>query len=390
MDPFTRINLQQLAEAGGDPAISVYLPTYRAGREVRQNAIRFKNLLRTCRQRLADCGVEDDAADELLAAPEKLAADVDWWQHQSDGLAMFVNSERCDYFRAPLSFDEVVVVGPRFYLRPVSRILEGDGRFYILAVSQNDVRLLEGSHYSVDELEVESLPSDLRSALNIDEYVSALQQHSAGPPLQAGSTMFHGHGGSDMDVRKKDEIAQFFRRVNTALERYFGDERAPLVFAGVDYLFPLFRDSCKYRSLVKTPVAGNPDALSARELHDKAWAVVAPQFAKDREQAIAEFGNGKPDRAAADMELIVRAARQGAVDTLLLDRDQQQWGVVDPSTHRVTLSQKEAPGAVELLNDAAVHTLAGSGQVFSLQSDQLPGDGPVAAVLRYPVAEMSA
>jgi hypothetical protein len=37
----------------------------------------------------------------------------------------------------------------RFHLKPLLPLLTGDGRFYILALSQNQVRLLQGTRYSV-------------------------------------------------------------------------------------------------------------------------------------------------------------------------------------------------------------------------------------------------
>jgi len=42
-----------------------------------------------------------------------------------------------------------VVVSDRFHLKPLLPLLTGDGRFYILALSQNQVRLLQGTRYSV-------------------------------------------------------------------------------------------------------------------------------------------------------------------------------------------------------------------------------------------------
>jgi hypothetical protein len=102
MDQFTREHLKELAEALVEPAVSVYMPTFRSGREVRQNAIRFKNLVKQAFVQLSERGMDDEEARHLLAEASSLEANDDWWQHQSDGLAMFLAPERFDCYRVPL------------------------------------------------------------------------------------------------------------------------------------------------------------------------------------------------------------------------------------------------------------------------------------------------
>jgi hypothetical protein len=420
MDQFTREHLKELAEVLVEPAVSVYMPTFRSGREVRQNAIRFKNLVKQAYVQLSERGMEDEDARHLLAEASSLEANDDWWQHQSDGLAMFLAPERFDCYRGgekngtgsepkrrkpwkissregacsdfftasyrvPLGFEELVTVGKRFHVRPMVRLLQGDGRFYVLAVSQNRVRLFEGTHFSVSELEPNGLPSDLRSALNIDEYTSSLQQHSTGGPDAAGSMLFHGHGGSDSDVKKTDEILPFFRRINTALSAYFDNDRVPLVFAGVEYLFPVFQQACDHKGLVETAVTGNPDDLAAKKIHEQAWAVVEPIFQKSRESAWNHFqALAGSESATDDIGEIIQAAIAGQIDTLLFADGVEHWGVVDDQSGAVASASPGSEDAEELINYAAVHTLINGGAVYAMPPNQFANDKTAGAVLRYP------
>jgi hypothetical protein len=382
MDRFTREDLSRLAEANLDPALSLYMPAFRSGRDVAQNAIRFRNLMKAAAEELARYGSDKGLQQRLAEARQRERDDV-WWQQQSDGLAIFIAADRCQMYRLPLNFKEQVVVGPRFHVKPLVPLLQGDGRFFILAVSQNDVRLLEGSRYSVAELEHAGLPADLRSALNIDEYVSSMQHHASGLALGApGSTLFHGHGGGGMDVRKEDEIQQFFHRLDTALTAFLRDERVPLVFAGVEYLFPLFRRTCKYAGLIDTPVTGNPDGLIAAELHEKAWSVVEPVFQEQSRAALRRYERlAGTNEVAHELPQILTAARQGQVDTLLIAAGAQVNGVFDAAGGAIHPDAR----AGDLLNEAAVQTLANSGEVLSLEPEQMPAKGPVVAILRYPL-----
>jgi Bacterial archaeo-eukaryotic release factor family 7 len=384
MDSFTHKNLMQLVRPGDDTKVSLYMPTVRAGREVQQNAVRFKNLIQRARQTLD--GNSDDALrlGERIDEASALVADDDWWQHQSDGLAMFLADDRTEIYRLPFNFAELVTVAPQFYVTPLVRFLQGDGQFYVLAVSQNSVRLFQGSHYRIKELQPDELPADLRSALNIDEYTSSLQQHSTGGSRAAGGMTFHGQGAADLDVKKEDEIKQYFHVINRALSKYFENERVPLVFAGVDYLFPIFRATCKYKGIVEQPLAGNPDDVPAEELRSAAWRIVEPMFLRDRESALTQFNRFVAnDKTTTDLNRIVRAAQVGAIETLLLADEEQLWGSIDNPGAAVAIEGEN--DAEELLNDSAVQTLATGGNVYMLPKRRMPDEQPLAALLRFQV-----
>lgn len=390
MDLFTRSDLRNLIDrppTQADACVSIYMPTHRTGRDIRENSLRCKNLLNQADERLRDAGLRSPEARAILAPLRELQEDGLFWKNQSDGLALFACPDFSAHFRLPLAFDELLVVNRRFHTAPVLPLLQGDGRFYILAASQNRLRLFQGTKHGIDELEVAGLPRSLQEALEIDEYVSALQLHRSAPPgvtSGAGAGVFHGHGGSDLDVKKKDEILQYFHRVNRGLRKFFGEARTPLVFAGVEYLFPIFREACDYRGLIDEQVAGNPDGLSPQELHDKAWQIVQRSFRRDQDEALKRFHERKAGKGqSTDLDEVLQAARQGRVETLFVARGQTVWGIVDPDTGQVERVPASATGSEDLLDHAAVHTLLHDGTVYSLDRAEMPTDSPVAAVFRY-------
>ena len=386
MDAFTVDDLRRLTATDGAARISIYLPTFRTGKEVRQNALRFKNLIRRAEQ-IAEHRFPDRVA--LRRNIERAAEwiqDHHWWQHQGEGLAVFLDEDRVDRVRMPRSVDENVYVGSTFHILPLLATYQGDGRFHVLAVSQKRVRLLEGSKYSIDELEDHQLPSDLRSALNIDEYQRHLQQHSTGTSNIAGTMLFHGQGGGAMDVRKRDEIQTFFQRIDNALEKQYGRDNIPLVFAGVDYLFPICREASHYRMLIDQSVAGNMDDVPPSQLHDDAWQIVAPRFAAAQDAAVSRMqaSVGSP-MTVRSLPKIVRAARQAAIDTLLVAEGREKVGVVNEQSDDTTLTDDAADDAEELLNYSAVYTLAAGGTVYSVPSQDLPDHSDAMALLRLPL-----
>src|SRR5690606_31856786 len=103
----------------------------------------------------------------------------------------------------------------------------------------------------------------------------------------------------------------------------------PLVLAAVDYYLPLFKQASDHPAIADQAVAGNPDALSAAELHEAAWPVVAPIFDAGRHDAAARLhAAGGTGTTAADLDDVVLAAHDGQVDILFADPTRPVWGRV--------------------------------------------------------------
>jgi len=284
-------------------------------------------------------------------------------------------------------FEEKTFVNSRFRVIPLLEYVQGNGRFYVLAVSQNDVRLMEGDKYSLSEVDVARLPKSLVDALNIDEFVRSVQFHTGAvgnrEVLSHGGGMFHGHGGGDQG-EKKDLLYEYFRRLDDALTSYFHDEIAPLVFAGVDYLFPIYKHCNHYNALLDAPVAGNPELWNGKQLHGPAWNIVRATFDAARRAAIEQYGSLAAHRQGSDnLFQVIEAAVIGRVGTLLVERGAEQPGVFDRETGQASLAEKHAPGSEDLLDYVAAKTLATSGAVYLLDRSEMPTDSPLAALYRY-------
>ena len=179
MDLLNRAELRALMDERDVPCISLYLPTHRTGKEIKQDPIRFKNLLKQADERLRKNGLRRSEAEEILAPAQPFLDDDDFWQHQGDGLAVFISTKTFRYLRLPFEFSELVVVTDRFHVKPLLSLLSVDGRFYVLALSQNQVRLLQGTRQSVGEVNLDSAPKNLADALGTEERERQLQMHTA-------------------------------------------------------------------------------------------------------------------------------------------------------------------------------------------------------------------
>jgi hypothetical protein len=388
MDILTRAELEQLMRKEQQWCVSIYMPTHRTGSETQQDPLRLKNLLREAEKHLFAQGIGTRDVKNILEPGIMLLQDSNFWQHQSDGLAFFLSSNRVRRYRLPLNFAELVVVEDHFHVSPLLPLFTGDGQFYILAVSQNEIRLLLGTRYSVSEVDIGQVGGSLAEAIPSVNHQMSLQLHttnSAGGMPGSGSVTFHGQGGG-RDESAKNDLLRYFRLVADGLTEFLQGDRVPLVLAGVDYLLPIYKEANTYPNLIDMVIKGNPDLLSADDLHKSAWDIIRPLFQVAQEEAVAQYQQlaGQSSKRVADtLEKIVPAAYDGRVETLVLASGVQQWGIFNPVTNKIKLHDQIESGDEPLLDWAAVQTYLKGGIVYAVEKEKVPGGTTAAAVLRY-------
>jgi hypothetical protein len=300
-------------------------------------------------------------------------------------VALFVERGEQRAFRLPFACEERCQVGSHFCIIPLLSWLRDDAPFYVLAVSQNEVRFFRGTRGEMEPIAVPGLPANREEAVRLDDAEPGIQAHSARPYL--GRTKegmaFHGHGGAPDAA--KDLIAEYFREIDRALSATLPRATEPLIFAGVDYLFPIYQEANTYPHLVAKPVAGNPELWSADELRERVWPIVESLVREDREVELAKYGNRISQNRTSDrLEEILLAAYAGAVEILFLDPAARCTGAFQPEQQAVLVDERPESGSEDLMNLAATLVLRNKGTVQPLGSDDVPGGGPMAAVLRYP------
>ncbi len=383
MKQISQMELQSLMQHEGSVCISIYAPMVKAGQQTQQNPIRFKNLVRQAADALEERGMAPKEVELFLRPASELIDDTPFWQHQGDGLAVFVGQGFFRSYRVALEVRELVTVEERFHLKPLLPLLSGDGRYYVLALSQKQARLLEATRHHARELELGDLPTSLNQALGYEVEETHIQYHTG--TKSAGlnqSPVYHGQGGGEDDV--KLEIRKFFNLLDKGVQAMVGDRQAPLVLAGVEFLFPLYRQVCAAPRLLEGGVAGSPDELSAEELHERAWPVVEPVFTQAQEEAAGRFhalaGTGQ---ASSELEDVVTAADDGRVDTLFVALGTRHWGRFDREGRTVELTESNGPGTEDLVDFAAIQTVLKGGTVYAVAPEEVPASGAVAAVYRY-------
>lgn len=348
------------------PWVSIFLPTHRTGRETMAALSQFQNLLKLAEQELTDAG-HGDRVDEILAPAREFTVDHrDFWRNQADGLAVFAAPGLFRTFRLPIELPDEVAVGDAPRLSPVAQLLSSTGLFYLLALSNNAVRLFEATRNTIGELELREDAPKSADEVFTDRDHQAHLQHS--PQSHGGDRAnFHGHGGDDNAAEIHTE--RFFRSVAEEVERVIDRTVAhPIVLATVEGNQSLYRSVSKHRQLLDDFVAGSPDKASPEELHAKALPFALRATQADDDELVERFGAlAGTGKASDDLAMVAKAAAEGRVEALILQ----------PRATR-------PDGQVEVVRDEAdeviVNTLRNGGTLTVINDDSAPA---VRAIYRY-------
>jgi hypothetical protein len=387
MDILTTKELLELINREEDLFVSIYMPTFRSGIDIRQNPIRFKQLLRVAESKLYSMGMEKAEIERFLKPASNLVGEIKFWQNQSDGLAFFIHSDGFNYFRLPFEFKESVTISNRIYIKPLLPFFTGNGQFNILALSKNKSRLFRCTRQNVMEVFIEGSPDSMFDMQVDDDPRTKLERRLSNP--RSISTLNYSTNTQAQDNEndyERNELTRFFRALDAYILSIHEGENIPMVLAGVEYLIPIYREKSNYPNIVEDFISGNPETLSPEELHKKAWDIVEPIFNEDKALAEAKYKqySGQNNHLYLNsLEEIIPAAYSGQIESLFIDKENHQWGKFESYNNQVELFDEEKNDAEDLIEFASLLTLSRGGKVFALHQDEIPDKEKIAAVLRF-------
>jgi hypothetical protein len=388
MDILNPADLKSLMAQQGKWCVSFYLPTHRVGNEQQQGPVRLKNLLARAETSLLANGLRRPKVQKLMQPAEELLGDKHFWQHQSDGLAIFLSNDFSVTYRLPTSFKELLLISKSFHTKPLVPLLNRVGKYYVLFVSVSQIRLFQGTVDSLSEVRLR-FPTSMDQVLWADDPEKYLNLHSGSTSMNksgGGAAIFH---GQDPSEDEKKNILRFFRSINKDLHELLEDKNLPMILAGVEHILPIYREACTYDNLLDDSIFGSFDEEDIKPLHEHARQIAAPIFEESQKKAFEKFEelSGQQNAlAVSHLATAVKAAKFGQVETMFVPLDEQRWGRYDAENNNVILESEAGTETEDLLDLASAETILNSGQVFAVPRDQLPGNGDLAAILRFPIS----
>lgn len=376
----TKEDIRNLMEAEDQNCVTIYMPALPM-EERKQNRIRFKNLLSEAEKQLEKTGMRD--VGEYISEALKLVDDTPFWERQKGGLALFLSSDIFRYYSLPMKFEEKSIVSDRFHIKPLIPLLSHDGKYYLIAISRSDIRLYGGTHYQLNEINLEDMPKSIAEVLRYDEAEENIQFYTGTPGTGKRPAIFFGPG-SDL-YEDRDRIVRYFKEVDKRITDHLKDLNSPLVIAGLDQNTSLYKEASDYPRLMDETIDKNPEDLDEKKLHQMSWQIVEPLFSLERREALDAYYHlaSEAEKVSHKLSDIVPSAAQGKVKYLFVASDKEAWGRYFPEKFEVELHKERQPLDQDLLDVAACQAVLNGGMTYTLPVNKMPNEHECAAIYRY-------
>lgn len=279
-----RRELQELQAFSETHCLSIYVPLLDPNTTSNPNRIELKNLLREAEKLLSSAGASPTDIEKTLRPARSLLKNRELWPPHHASLALFMHPKLFRYYHIPSQATPYqLTVKTGFNLEPLLTILEADRQYFVLALSHKNVRLYEGDRYHLKQLHLKKFPTDMKQALNIDEYPDWLETHSValGGRTSGNERVSEGfHGQYNVRQTDKAMLLEFFRLIDRNLHNFLRDSKRPLVIVGVEHLLPIYKRANSYPFLVNGGVTGNFEKIGIDSIHEKTWDFLTKNVAR--------------------------------------------------------------------------------------------------------------
>ncbi|WP_196257639.1 hypothetical protein [Pelagibacterium limicola] len=360
-------DFKTLKAARADACVSIYVPTTPLTQDVDASIIELGNLIKDAMSQLEAAGLDKRRAAALGEQFDDLLDDEDFWRTQAHTLAVFATPDSIRTFRLANRIKPLVEVADRFHLKPLLRAITFPHDAFVLALSENDVRLIEiFPDLPAQLVKVPNLPKDAASAL----HRSTINDRTAKRRIT---------GSEGQKVR----LTQYARLIDAALRPVLSGRDIPLILAATEPLASIYRSINSYPNLLPDTVTASNDRSSEGEIAEAARPVLDGAYAAEVENFKRTYEKRAGDsRATTDISDAARAATFGAIETLLVDMDEIVHGTVDDDNGAVTFGE-EGPDTYGVVDEIAARALSSGAKVLAVRRDEIPRKASLAATLRY-------
>ncbi len=360
------------------PLVSLYLPTHKSYPENKQDPIVFKNLLKHIETALE--GV--DSADTILKSLYALKEDKEFWNHTTEGIAVFATLNKCIVYRLDSPVNEVALVAKTFHIKPLLKAFQSNENYLLLGLSKENFSLYKGNRHSFKPIEIDKeFPTTLHEVLGFEKTDINLtfgSYNGAGNPA-----MYHGNGDAQQEIEKDTE--KYFRYVDAfVLDHYSKDNKLPLILLTLTEHQSIFKQLSNNPYLIEEGIHKSIDSMDIKDIQNEAWKIIETINAEKIPKITESFTKAEADAlGSSELEAVVKAALESRVDTLYIEDKKSIPGKIDDETGKVEYIDGQSIDHVDILDDLAEIVLSHGGTVTVLSKDEMPSKTGVAAIYRY-------
>ena len=360
----SREEFSRLSDIRSDACISIYLETSPLHQRLEASKIQLGNFIKQALQQVAEKGLDKRRLALLEEELYSVLEDEDFWDLHARSLAILATPDSITTYRLANELPNQLEVSERFYLKPLLRALTFPHSAYVLALSENQARLIE---FFADvppvEVAVPNLPSHKRQALGD----AALNDH---------------HHGA---VHHKVRLAQYTRKIDQALRPIFASHDYPLILVSTEPLASIYRSTNSLPNLTDETMFSNAEHLGASELVTQVRPLLENYYQAQLKALKSRFeARSGERRVTQDLSDAARAATFGAIDLLLINLDSSVNGTIDDSGV-ISFSGSDDESCYGIIDEIAKRAIATGARVLAVRSEDLPSGADLHAILRYPL-----
>ena len=359
-----------LATTRADACISLYLPTTVRTQDTPATRTRLKVLGKAALDQLADSGFDKRRQAIIEDHLAELAEDAEFWRFQAHSLAVLVTPETIRTFRLPNRLTAMAEVSDRFHLKPLLRAITFPHEAFVLALSENAVRLVEVfADLPAQQINIHDLPK------NAADSVRRASVNDRSP-----SRRIQGSEGQKVLLR------QYSRQVDAALRPVLAGRDTPLILAATEPLASIFRLVNTHPGLAEATISTSPDRISDADLATATRPILDAIYARDINAMRALFESRKGQgRATSDLSDAARAATFGAIEQLMVDIDEVIPGTIDEVDGRIAFADRDSAKTYGIVDEIAGRALLAGASVLGVRKADIPDHAHLAAILRFPI-----
>ena len=387
MGVISKEDITEITGFEADVCVSIYMPAHSSGVEVNQmhDALLLKNNLQQAKRILTEQGKSQAAVEKILQKGLELVDNREFWNAQSQGLALFLADGFCKVIKTPISFKGSLFVNSSFNILPILPLMKEGAYFFLLMLSKKDAKMFRGDAYGLELLEIEGLPNGMDDVIHFEEKDAQQTMRRAGAGAGRGAIAganFHGHGPGLAD--ETEWVIQYLKEVNQTLwTELLSQESAPLILAGTEQITGLYRQVSKY-NIVEQSLTGNFDHEDKNSIYQKVREIAEPFFKENTRKALKTYyDNSTTELTSSIPEDVIPASFYSQISDLFIVKDAHIWGTFDEASNELVIHEEKQEGDTCLLNKAALKTLKNGGAVHVLEQEKMPADSKVAAFMRF-------
>lgn len=326
-----------------------------------QDRILLKNQLKAAKDRILEDHNKRDVA-QILEYIEKAENDIHI-NINDKGLVIFIAEDYFNFVTLPFAVGNQVRISDHFATRTLIRAYNQVEHYYILAVSQSEVNLIEC--YNDNLIKVFETPFPIKN-----------------------ETFYEADRLKRSFASSTDKLSQaFFRVADEAFSPIFKANPLPIILAGPEEAMANFEEISDEKRLIIGKIRGNHDSLNGPEINElieKAHKIISDYKVSKANESLNDLEEAASKGLIEyDLNNIYNFSKLGQVGELVVDEDYYQEAVFDEDDNMFVDCEKDGTACNDIVNLIIHIVKQNGGEIVYVPSFTIHSKHRIAAILRW-------